>query len=95
MDRLDGAEGNVLCFDSVWMRDVVGDWASGEGVSEVEGGYLEKVDGKGDFGEDKVPTSPEHNVGKVEKVEEDEMRPNTACCLHPNLIIYKQMPHIS
>lgn len=69
MDRLDGAEGNVLCFDSVWMCDVVGDGASGEGVSEVEGSYLEKVEGKGDFGEDKVRTGPEHNVGKVEKVE--------------------------
>lgn len=56
---------------------------------------MEEVDGEGDFGEDKVGASPEHDVGKVEKVEEDEMRPNTACCLHPNVVARKQMQHIS
>lgn len=38
---------------------------------------------------------PEHDVGKVEKVEEDEMWPNAACRPDPNLIVRKQMPDIT
>lgn len=64
-------------------------------MAEVEGGELEEVEGKRDFGEDEVGAGPEHNVGKIEEVEQDEMRSNTASCLHPNLIIRKQMPDIS
>lgn len=56
---------------------------------------MKEVEGEGDFGEDEVRASPEHDVSEVEKVEEHEMRPNAACCLHPNRIICKQVPHIS
>lgn len=38
---------------------------------------------------------PEHDVGKIEEVEEDEMWANTTRRLDPNLIIHKQMPDIS
>lgn len=48
---------------------------------------MEKVEDEGDFGEDKVRASPEHDVGKVEEVE--------AVLLAPHRGIKKMEPRIS
>lgn len=84
MNGFDGAE-----------RHIVGVSAGGKAVTEVQGGELKEVDGQGNLSKDEVCTGPEHDVGKVQKIEQDEMWPNTARSFYPAVVARKQMPYIS
>lgn len=56
---------------------------------------MEEVDCESNFRQDKVAAGPEHDMGEMEKVEEDEMGPDCACGFDADGIIEKEMPDVA
>jgi hypothetical protein len=64
-------------------------------MAEVERCKLEEVDDETDFGDDKVRTSPKHNMGEGKNIPKDKVRAHIQCTPNPGILPAKQMPNVS